>query len=83
LCPDEISFQLRLQYSNQLIGEYIVVATKPIIDHVDQWTKLFILGRNDSGLWLNCDSYSKLDDSWSGRCLYAFVSSPNFSIDSP
>jgi len=72
LCPPEIGPQLRLQYSNQPKGEWIVIATEPIIDS-DDIPKLFVVGSNDSGLWLNSVRYHKKDDFFSGQRLFAFV----------
>ena len=72
LCPAEIAPQLRLQYINQPKGEWIVIATEPIIDSDDN-PKLFVVGSNDSGLWLNSVQYHKKDDFFSGQRLFAFV----------
>ena len=72
MCPVEVGLQLRLQYKDQPIGEWIVIATEPIIDSNNE-PKLFIVGRNNIGFWLNCKQYKKMDDFWSGERLFAFA----------
>lgn len=72
MCPAEVGLQLRLQYKKQPLGEWIVIAMEPIIGS-DNEPKLFIVGRNNIGLWLNCDYYNKADDFWSGERRFAFV----------
>ena len=52
LCPPEVGPQLRLQYQDQPNGEWILVAMEPIVDS-DGNPKLFVVGHDDSGLWLD------------------------------
>jgi len=54
LCPLEVGPQLRLQYQDQPNGEWILAAMEPIVDSGGP-PRLFVVGRDDSGRWL--DSY--------------------------
>ena len=54
LCPAEVGPQLRLQYKDQPEEEHLIVAMNPIADS-DGALELFLVERDDSGLWL--DSY--------------------------
>ena len=51
LCPPEVGPQLRLQYLDQPLGEWIVIAMEAIRDS-DGVLRVFGVGRSDVGLWL-------------------------------
>lgn len=50
-CPSEVGPQLRLQYQDQLNGEWIFIAMEPMFIS-DGLLMVFCLGHDDSGLWL-------------------------------
>lgn len=50
-CPAEVGPQLRLQYTDQPIDEWLVVAMDSIFDSVGD-PRMFLVGRNDRGSWL-------------------------------
>ncbi|MBI5420884.1 MAG: hypothetical protein HZA35_01050 [Parcubacteria group bacterium] len=56
-CPAEVGPQLRLQYQDQPSGEWLRIATKPIIGP-NNIPSVFSLGHGVGGLWL--------DDDWVG-----------------
>ena len=51
LCPPEAAAQLRLQYTNQKIGEFLLVAMRPIRDYDGELT-IFSVGNGGAGLLL-------------------------------
>ena len=51
LCPPEAGPQLRLQYTNQRIGEFLLIAMRPIRDYDGDLT-IFSVGNGGSGLSL-------------------------------
>ena len=56
LCPPEVGPQLRLQYKDQPIGEWLLIAMEPCTDSVGLLS-VFGVGRGGGGLWLSggCD----------------------------
>jgi hypothetical protein len=71
LCPAEVGSQLRLQYKDQPNGEWLIVAMKPITDSDDD-LELFVVERDDFGLWLYID-YGYSDNFWDSSNRFAFV----------
>ena len=68
LCPPEVGPQLRLQYADQPLGEWLLVAMEPIAVS-DGRLRVFLVGRDGIGRWLG--SYSGhpesgwgVDDRW-------------------
>jgi hypothetical protein len=51
LCPPEVGPQLRLQYTNQKIGEFLPIAMRPIRDYAGELTGLSV-GNGGAGLLL-------------------------------
>ncbi|MBI3046168.1 MAG: hypothetical protein HYY86_01310 [Candidatus Harrisonbacteria bacterium] len=68
-CPVEVGPQLRLQYSDQPYGEWLVVAMEPIAAS-DGYLRLFSVGHDVSGRWLS-SYYGDPDFVWDG--VYRFV----------
>jgi hypothetical protein len=62
LCPPEVGPQLRLQYLDQPLSEWIVVAMEAIRGSVNGLS-VFSVGHDDGGLWL-CGGYGGADDFW-------------------
>ena len=54
LCPAEVGPQLRLQYQNQPIGEWLYIAMEAITDS-GQYLRLFVVERGSGGLYLGGD----------------------------
>jgi hypothetical protein len=54
LCPAEVGPALRLQYSDQPIGEWVTIAMEPITGR-DGYPDVFRVGRSPGGLWLRND----------------------------
>jgi hypothetical protein len=50
-CPAEVGPQLRLQYTDQPVDEWLVVAMDSIFDSVGD-PRMFLVGHNDRGRWL-------------------------------
>ena len=71
LCPNEVGPQLRLQYTDQPKGEWLVVAIEPITDS-GGYLKLFSVGQHDDDMWLFYD-YGRPDDIWDGSRRFVFV----------
>lgn len=70
LLPAEVGPQLRLQYVDQSLDEWILIGMEPIADSYGG-LEVFYVGRYDDGLWLfsSCaDPGSKYD----GDCRWAF-----------
>lgn len=59
LCPPEVGPQLRLQYLDQPLGEWFVIAMK-VIRCSDGGLHVFCAGHNDDGLWLDGESFDSL-----------------------
>jgi len=71
LCPPEVGPQLRLQYSDQPIGEWVLTAMKPIIDS-DGYLYVWYVSRDGDESWLNA-SRGGPDDSYFSNLRFAFV----------
>ncbi len=71
LCPNEVGPQLRLQYKDQPIGEWLRVAMEPISDSGGDLS-LFEVGHDDSDPWLD-GNHGSPDDFWSGFSRFVFV----------
>ncbi len=52
LCPAEVGPQLRLQYVDQPLNEWLIIAIEPISDS-DGGLRVFGVDRSDDGLWLS------------------------------
>jgi hypothetical protein len=51
LCPPEVGPQLRLQYTNQKIGEFLLIAMRPIKDYAGE-LRILSVGNGGAGLLL-------------------------------
>jgi len=71
LCPSEVGPQLRLKYTDQPNGEWLIVAMEPITDSAGS-LRLFDVERDDSDLWL-CGSYDIPGSIWSADSRFVFV----------
>lgn len=69
LCPAEVGPQYRLAYKDQPMGDWFVVAMKPIADR-DDYPDVFGVGRSDDGLWLY---YSWADPAYHWNSDRSFV----------
>ncbi|HBE90592.1 MAG TPA: hypothetical protein DDW41_05270 [Candidatus Andersenbacteria bacterium] len=54
LCPAEVGPQLRWQYPDQPLGEWLVIAMEAICDS-DGNLRVFLVWHNDAGLWLHSE----------------------------
>lgn len=62
LCPAEVGPQLRLQYPDQPMDEWILVGMEPIVGS-GGGPRVFGVARDSRGRWL-CGSYGDPDDHW-------------------
>lgn len=72
LAPAEVGPQLRLQYADQPMNEYLYIAMEQITDS-DGYPLVFYVGRSADGAWL----YAYLaypDDRWNADSRFVFVS---------
>lgn len=70
LCPPEVGPQLRLQYQNQPMGEWLLIGMKPIAGS-DGYLKVFHVVRYDD-LWL-FSFYDDSDSVWYGYSRWVFL----------
>ncbi len=71
LCPAEVGPQLRLQYADQPMDEWLLIGMEPIRDS-DSGLGVFRVGRYSDGLWLNSD-YGRPDCMWGPDSRWVFV----------
>ena len=72
LCPNEVGPQLRLQYTDQPNGEWLLVAMEPITDS-DRDLNVFLVERNGDGeQWLRGDR-GRPGDFWNGDDRWVFL----------
>lgn len=70
LCPFEVGPQLRLQYTDQPVGEWLVVATEPLSDR-DGDLLVFCVERYGVGMWL-CAGCGGPGSFWYGSDRFVF-----------
>lgn len=71
LCPPEVGPQLRLQYTDQPKGEWLVIAMEPITDS-DGDLYLFDVAHDDGARFLDA-SYGYPDNFWYGYDRFVFL----------
>lgn len=71
LCPAEVGPQLRLQYKDQPLNEWLVVAMKAISDS-DGVPRVFGVNRRVDGLWLGADR-GRPDYEWLPELRFVFL----------
>ena len=71
VCPAEVGPQLRLQYTDQPFGEYLIVAMNAISGR-GGGPHVFVVGRDGDGLWLSTDD-GRSDDEWSPDDRFVFL----------
>jgi hypothetical protein len=71
LCPNEVGPALRLQYTDQPMEEWLLVAMKPITDS-DGCLGVFETVRNSDGLWFRGDGGDPFD-FWGGDVRWVFL----------
>jgi hypothetical protein len=71
LCPPEVGPQLRLQYTDQPRGEWLVIAMEPITDS-DGDLDLFVVAHDDDERWLYAyNGYPA--HFWNGHSRFVFL----------
>jgi hypothetical protein len=75
LCPAEVGPQMRLQYTDQPLNEYLYIAMDPITD-ADDAPSVFGVECDDGGSWLDA-SDAKPEYRWSSYSRFVFVSRKN------
>ncbi|OGG62220.1 hypothetical protein A3C19_03045 [Candidatus Kaiserbacteria bacterium RIFCSPHIGHO2_02_FULL_54_22] len=71
LCPAEVGPQLRLQYTDQSLEEYLIVAMNAVNDS-DGDPNVFHVTRDYDGLWLNAYN-GRPDYEWSPEDRFIFL----------
>jgi hypothetical protein len=77
LCPPEVGPQLRLQYLDQPLGEWLRVAIEAIRDS-DGDLNVFSVEHDDGGLWLISD-YGRPNSTWPPDRRFIFRARKQFS----
>lgn len=70
-CPAEVGYQLRLAYTDQPLGEWIVVGMAPVADS-DGLLEVFYVARSGYGLWLYAH-YARPDYEYGGYYRWVFA----------
>jgi len=71
LCPAEVGPQLRLQYKDQPLNEWLVVAMNAV-NGSGAYPDVFSLGRNVGGLWLGTND-GRPADEWDPELRFVFL----------
>lgn len=71
ICPAEVGPQLRLQYKDQSMNEWLFIGMEPIIDS-DGDLYVFSVERGDDGRWLD-GNYGRPDFFWRGLNRWVFL----------
>lgn len=71
LCPVEVGPQLRLQYADQLTGEWLLIGMEPIRDP-NSGLVVFLVAHDGVGLWIDSD-VGDLDGVWNADNWWVFV----------
>lgn len=71
LCPAEVGPQLRLQYKDQPMGEWLLIGMEPIADS-DGYPLVFLVERGRYGLWLS-GRYGLADGFWNPDGVWVFA----------
>lgn len=70
LCPPEMGPHYRLLHTEQSLGDWCYVGMDPIT-HSDGRPRVFNVGRDEDGLWLN-DRWAEPDRRWNPRYSFLF-----------
>ena len=70
LCPQEVGLQLRLQYTDQPMGEWLLIGMEPIRAS-DGYPRVFYVVRNEPGTWLSA-AYGYPEYFWYGNTTWLF-----------
>lgn len=71
LCPAEVGPRLRLNYPEQLAGDYIWVGMEPIVSS-EGYPRVFLLGHVRGFPWLLAD-FAYPGDRWALACPFVFA----------
>lgn len=71
LCPAETGPQLRLQYTDQPLGEWVLVGMEPITDSGGD-PHVFRVARDEDGAWLD-GAYGDAEGVWYGGDRWVFA----------
>ncbi len=71
LCPAEVGPQLRVQYADQPMGEYLLVGMEPVTDS-DGYLRVFSVAHESDGQWLRGND-GNADNVWDGDLQWVFV----------
>ena len=70
LCPPKVGPTLRLEYTDQPLGESVHIAMKPIITE-DGEPRIFVVAHNSAGLSLET-AVARPDDKWGLDEIFVF-----------
>jgi hypothetical protein len=70
LCPPQVGLQLRVEYKDQPMNEWLYMGMKPITDS-DGNPDVFRLGRLTDGTWLGSD-WAEPDGQWDPKHEFVF-----------
>ncbi len=71
LCPPEVGLELRMEYRNQPMDEWIAIAMEPLPDAGGSLS-VFRVERGGGGLWLDT-FWSALGSTWGPEARFVFV----------
>ena len=75
LCPPQVGPELRLQYSEQPLGERVFVAMKPI-NASDGEPRIFVIEHNANGMSLDAVR-ARPGDEWPPDAIFVFCARAN------
>lgn len=78
LCPPQVGLQLRVEYKDQPMNEWLYMGMKLMTDSFG-YPNVFGLARNVGGLWLH-DRWAEPDHQWDPRREFVFSLRKSFKL---
>jgi hypothetical protein len=78
LCPPQVGLQLRVEYKDQPMNEWLYMGMKLMADSFG-YPNVFMLVRYDDGLWLH-DRWAYPGDAWDPKHTFVFSLRKSFKL---